>query len=256
MKVVILCGGYGTRIRDVSDDLPKPMIPIGEYPIIWHIMKYYASFGHQEFILCLGYKSNVIKDYFLNYEVRTTDFSITLGKKDSIQILNNHTEQNWKITFAETGIDSMTGTRVKKIEKYIDKDESFMLTYGDGLADIDISKLIDFHKNHKKIATITAVRPPARFGELELDNEKVLSFKEKPQLNQGWINGGFMVLEPEFIDLIDGNSTLLEREPLELVASKGELMAYRHDGFWQCMDTKRDKELLENLYLNNPPWIN
>ena len=258
MKVVILCGGYGTRIRDVSDDLPKPMIPIGEYPIIWHIMKYYASFGHQEFILCLGYKSNVIKDYFLNYEARTTDFSITLGKKDSIQILNNHTEQNWKITFAETGIDSMTGTRVKKIEKYIDKDESFMLTYGDGLSNINIDKLVSFHKSHNKALTLSGVRPTGRFGEIMSDSKGAITeFKEKPESTVGRINGGFFVASYSLFKFIDDNKddVVFEQEPMKKLVKKGELMQFDHDGFWQPMDTMREFKLLNKLYSeNNAPW--
>ncbi len=253
MKTVILAGGFGTRLSEYTDIIPKPMVKIGNQPILWHIMKRYEKFNINDFYIALGYKSELIKNYFLNYNLLNNDFSITLSN-GKIEKYRSESE-NWNVTLVDTGIQTMTGGRLKQLKEFL-SDDTFMLTYGDGLADIDISKLIDFHKNHKKIATITAVRPPARFGELELDNEKVVSFKEKPQLNQGWINGGFMVLEPEFIDLIDGNSTLLEREPLELVASKGELMAYRHDGFWQCMDTKRDKELLENLYLNNPPWIN
>ena len=253
MKVIILAGGYGTRLAEFTEKIPKPMVTIGGKPILFHIMERYAHFGHKDFYVALGYKSSTIKDYFLKYHTLNSDFTTNL-RSGKIEY-HNSSKLDWNVTLVDTGIQTMTGGRLKQLKEFL-SDDTFMLTYGDGLADIDISKLIDFHKNHKKMATITAGRPPARFGELELDNEKVISFKEKPQLNQGWINGGFMVLEPEFIDLIDGSSTLLEREPLELVASKGELMAYRHDGFWQCMDTKRDKELLENLYLNNPPWIN
>ena len=234
MKVVILCGGYGTRIRDVADDLPKPMIPIGGYPIIWHIMKYYASFGHDEFILCLGYKSNVIKDYFLNYEARTTDFSITLGKKDSIEILNNHTEQNWKITFAETGLDSMTGTRIKKIQKYINPGESFMLTYGDGLSNININKLISYHNSHGKSLTLSGVKP-------------------KPEATVARINGGFFVANYTLFEFIDDtrDDVVFEQEPMNNLVKHGELMQFDHDGFWQPMDTMREYKMLNKMYDEN-----
>ena len=258
MKVVILCGGYGTRIRDVSDDLPKPMIPIAGYPIIWHIMKYYASFGHDEFILCLGYKSNVIKDYFLNYESRTTDFSITLGKKDSIEILNNHTEQNWKITFAETGLDSMTGTRVKKIQKYIAPNESFMLTYGDGLSDVNLDNLISFHNNHKKTLTLTGVRPAGRFGEILSNSEgEITDFMEKPAITKGRINGGFFIANYSIFDYIKDNrdDVVFEKEPMQKLVNNKDLMQFNHDGFWQPMDTAREFTMLNDMYkTKNAPW--
>ena len=254
MKVAILCGGYGTRIRDVADDLPKPMIPIGGYPIIWHIMKYYASFGHDEFILCLGYKSNVIKDYFLNYEARTTDFSITLGKKDSIEILNNHTEQNWKITFAETGLDSMTGTRIKKIQKYINPGESFMLTYGDGLSNINIDKLISYHNSHGKSLTLSGVKPAGRFGEI-MSNSKgaITDFKEKPEATVARINGGFFVANYSLFDFIDDtrDDVVFEQEPMNNLVKHGELMQFDHDGFWQPMDTMREYKMLNKMYDEN-----
>ena len=250
MKVVILCGGYGTRIRGVSDELPKPMIPIGDKPIIWHIMKYYSSFGHDEFILCLGYKSDVIKDYFLNYETRTTDFSITLGSSKSINILNNLNEKNWKITFAETGLDSMTGTRIK-IQKYIDKDESFMLTYGDGLSNINIDKLISYHKSHGKSLTLSGVKPAGRFGEIMSDSKGAITeFKEKPETTSGRINGGFFVANYSLFNFIDDNrdDIIFEKDPMNNLVRKGELMQFDHDGFWQPMDTMREYEMLNKMY--------
>lgn len=258
MKVVILCGGYGTRIRGVSDELPKPMIPIGGYPIIWHIMKYYASFGHKEFILCLGYKSDVIKDYFLNYESRTTDFSIILGKKDSIKILNNHNEQDWKITFVETGLDSMTGTRIKKIQKYIKEDESFMITYGDGLSDINIKDLVSFHNSHAKSLTLSGVKPAGRFGEL-MSNSKgaITQFKEKPDSTDARINGGFFVANYSLFNFISNkrDDVIFEQEPMQKLVKKRELMQFDHDGFWQPMDTMKEYELLNKIYnKNRAPW--
>ena len=258
MKVVILCGGYGTRIRDVAEDLPKPMIPVGNYPIIWHIMKYYATMGHNEFILCLGYKSNVIKDYFLNYEARTNDFSIILGDKDSMEVLNNHNEQNWKITFAETGLDSMTGTRVKKIQKYIKPGESFMLTYGDGLGNVDLEALISFHKSHNKALTLTGVRPAGRFGEIMSDSKgEITEFKEKPEATKGRINGGFFVANYSLFDFIDNSreDVVFEQEPMKNLVEAKQLMQFDHDGFWQPMDTLRDKIYLEELLeKNKAPW--
>lgn len=257
MKVVILCGGYGTRIRSVAEDIPKPMIPIGEYPILWHIMKYYASMGHNEFILCLGYKSSVIKDYFLNYEIHTTDFSITLGEKDSLKIHNNHSEADWKITFAETGLDAMTGARIKKIKKYIDSDETFMLTYGDGLSNININELVSFHKNHNKILTLTGVRPAGRFGEIRSEPDgQITEFNEKPQATGGRINGGFFVCNYALFDNIDdGDDVVFEQNPVRKLVEKGELMQFNHDGFWLPMDTFREYSLLNKIYSNEQaPW--
>lgn len=258
MKVVILCGGYGTRIRDVAENLPKPMIPVGDYPIIWHIMKYYASYGHNEFILCLGYKSNVIKDYFLNYEARTTDFRITLGERNSMEILNGHSEQNWKITFAETGLDSMTGTRIKKIQKYIEPNESFMLTYGDGLSNVDIDKLIAFHKGHDKALTLTGVRPAGRFGEILSDSKgEITEFKEKPEATKGRINGGFFVADYALFDHIDDSrdDVVFEQEPMNSLVNSKQLMQFDHDGFWQPMDTMREYKMLNKMISEQKaPW--
>lgn len=253
MKVIILAGGFGTRISEYTDVIPKPMIPIGENPIIWHIMNRYANYGHNNFYLALGYKSRVLKDYFLNYATLQSDFRVDL---DSNKIKNlNNVNLDWKVNLIDTGINSMTGGRLKRLKDHIGK-EPFLLTYGDGLSDVDINELIAFHKSHKKMVTVTAVRPSARFGELGLDGNTVIDFKEKPQTDSGWINGGFFVMEPEFLDLIDGDETVLEQYPLERAAAMGELQAFKHKGFWQCMDTKRDKDALNDLYdQNKAPWL-
>lgn len=259
MKTVILCGGYGTRIRDVSDNIPKPMIPIGGKPIVWHIMKYYASFGYKDFVLCLGYKSEVIKDYFVNYELRSSDITLTLGKAASVhQTTAHHDEIGWNITLAETGLNAMTGARVKRIKRYIGEDPCFMLTYGDGVGDVDIDKLIQYHKSHGKMVTVTGVRPPGRFGELSLaEDNTVLGFNEKPQASGGRINGGFFVCNREFLDLLgDEEGLVLEQEPMRELVRRGELKMFEHDGFWQPMDTSREYSLLNDLYKNNKaPWV-
>lgn len=251
MKVIILAGGFGTRISEYTDVVPKPMVPIGGKPIVWHIMNTFSEFNHTDFYLALGYKAEVIKDYFLNYRSLNEDFTVNLldGKITSHQ---NHSK-DWRVTLVDTGDNTMTGGRVKRMKEFIG-DEPCMITYGDGLANVNLNELLDFHNNHKKMVTLTAVRPSARFGELDLDNDKVISFQEKPQLHQGWINGGYFIVNPEFFDFIDGDSTMLEREPLEKISEMGELMAFRHEGFWQCMDTKRDHELLESLWKSGAPW--
>lgn len=251
MKVIILAGGFGTRISEYTDVVPKPMVPIGGKPIVWHIMNTFSEFNHTDFYLALGYKAEVIKDYFLNYRSLNEDFTVNLldGKITSHQ---NHSK-DWRVTLVDTGDNTMTGGRVKRMKEFIG-DEPCMITYGDGLANVNLNELLDFHNNHKKMVTLTAVRPSARFGELDLDNDKVISFQEKPQLHQGWINGGYFIVNPEFFDFIDGDSTMLEREPLEKISEMGELMAFRHEGFWQCMDTKRDHELLESLLKSGAPW--
>jgi glucose-1-phosphate cytidylyltransferase len=259
MKTVILCGGYGTRIRDVADEIPKPMIQIGGKPIIWHIMKYYAFYGYKDFILCLGYKSEVIKDYFINYELRSSDVILKLGKKNEKIISDvSHDEDGWLITLAETGIKSMTGARVKRVKKYIGADPCFMLTYGDGVGDIDIDQLIKFHKSHGKMVTLTGVRPPGRFGELGIsdDGTSITGFNEKPQTSGGRINGGFFVCNSSFIDLLsDDEGLVLEQEPMKKLIAMGELKVFNHDGFWQPMDTSREYILLNSLYeKNNAPW--
>jgi glucose-1-phosphate cytidylyltransferase len=254
MKVVILAGGFGTRLSENAEAIPKPMVPIGGRPILWHTMNTYANFGHKDFYLALGYKAELIKDYFLHYHNLNADFTVDLetGKTKT----EHNDVVDWKVSLVDTGLNTMTGGRVKRMQHSIDN-EPFLLTYGDGVANIDINKLIEFHKSHNKMVTVTAVRPIARFGELSLDGDQVASFKEKPQTTEGWINGGFFVIQPEFFELIEDDSSILEKEPLEHVAKIGELMAYRHDGFWQCMDTKRDRDSLEGMVQSgNPPWTN
>ena len=255
MKIVILAGGYGTRIRDVADNIPKPMIPIGPYPIIFHIMKLYAKFNHKDFIVCLGYKGQTIKDFFLNYETSTRDFSIAFGT-GKITYHNDPTEDDWNVTLADTGLRSMTGSRISQIKNYVGN-EDFMITYGDGLSDVDIDKLIAFHKSHGKILTITGVRPPARFGEMNTNQKgEVLEFNEKPQASAGRISGGFFVASPKLFDYLTDNEDLVfEQEPMRKLVSDNELMMYEHDGFWQPMDTSREYQLLNSLYdKGEAPW--
>jgi len=252
MKVIILAGGFGTRLSEYTQSIPKPMVTIGGKPILWHIMKTYAKYGHTDFHLALGYKAELIKDYFLNYRSLNSDFTIDL-ESGNLSVHQND-NVNWKVTLVDTGLNSMTGGRVKRMKDFIDN-ETFLLTYGDGLSDIDIAALVDFHKSHGKMVTVSAVHPGARFGELDMDGNIVTSFKEKPQTTQGWINGGYFVVNPEFFNLIKDDSTILEKEPLERVAEMGELMSYQHNGFWQCMDTKRDRDSLEELWqTDNAPW--
>ena len=259
MKVIILAGGFGTRLSEYTEIIPKPMIPIGGKPILWHIMHRYARCGHKDFYIALGYKAEIIKEYFLNINATSSDFSLDLsiGQIKAHKIKTNSVNGlDWKVTLVDTGQDSMTGGRVKRMQPFIGE-EPFMLTYGDGVADIDINALTAFHKDHGKMVTITAVHPVARFGELKIEGDRVKSFQEKPQVNQGWINGGFFVCQPQFFDMIEGAHTVLEAEPLEQAAYTGNLMAYKHEGFWQCMDTKRDKDLLEELWTKKQaPWYN
>ena len=252
MKVILLAGGFGTRLSEYTESLPKPMVTIGGKPILWHIMKYYAHFGHNQFYVALGYKAEVVKEYFLHYRTINTDFTVNLKSGE----VNTHQqdEVDWEVTLVDTGMQSMTGGRVKRMKPYI-CNETCLLTYGDGVADVDLNKLVAFHKNHGKMITMTAVHPGARFGELEMRNEQVISFQEKPQTAQGWINGGYFVIEPQFFDLIEEDQTILEREPLERATQMGEVMAFRHDGFWHCMDTKRDRDNLENFWASEKaPW--
>lgn len=252
MKVIILAGGFGTRLSEHTEVIPKPMVTVGGRPILWHIMKTYAHFGHKDFHLALGYKAEVIKEYFLNYRSLNADFKVNLssGEVEPLEV----EDIDWRVTLVDTGPESMTGGRVKRMQSYIGN-ETFMLTYGDGVADIDIDALLKFHKSHGKMVTVSAVHPGARFGELEIQKKQVISFKEKPQLTKGWINGGYFICEPEFFDFIIGDQTILEHDPLEKVAAIGELMAYHHDGYWQCMDTKRDRDNLEELWKSNKaPW--
>jgi len=259
MKIVILCGGYGTRIREVAENLPKPMIPIGEYPILWHIMKYYSQFGHTDFVLCLGYKSDVIKNYFFNYGTLPTDLTITLGR-DIPTIPRISTEENgWNITLAETGLNAMTGARVKRIKNHIGEDEHFMLTYGDGVGDVDLDALMKYHLSHGKIATVTGVYPPGRFGELVYDEKSkaVEGFNEKPQVSGGRINGGFFIFRKEIFNYLnDQEDLILERGPIQQLAADGQLQVFEHDGFWQPMDTSREYNLLVDLYdKKQAPWV-
>jgi len=249
MKVVILAGGFGTRISEESHLIPKPMITIGDKPIIWHIMKYYSSYGHNEFIICAGYKQHIIKEFFSNYYLHLSDVTFDFNDENKVEIHKNFTEP-WKITIVDTGLNTMTGGRIKRIESFLNN-EPFMLTYGDGLSDVDITKLLQFHFEHGKTATLTAVQPGGRFGVLDIHSDNsISSFKEKSKDDVGWINGGFMVLNPDILKIISDDSTILEKEPLEFLANKKELMAYHHNGFWQCMDTLRDKQLLEKLWLS------
>jgi len=253
MKVVILAGGYGSRLGEYTVDTPKPMVKIGGKPILWHIMKHFSLYNCQNFYLAIGYKQEVIKNYFLNYSILNSDFTVNLLKGS---LSNIQEQENWNVSLIDTGRDTMTGGRLKRLKDHIGN-ETFLCTYGDGLSNINIKKLIQFHKSHGKMVTITAVHPIARFGELNLKGNNVYKFAEKPQTFQGWVNGGFFVMEPEFLDLIgNSDSIVLEKEPLEKVCQIGELVAYRHEGFWQCMDTKRDKDSLENLLkIGNPPWL-
>ena len=252
MKVIILAGGFGSRLSEYTETLPKPMVRIGSKPILWHIMKTFAHFGHTDFYIALGYKGEVIKEYFLHYRTMNADFTVDLGTGT----IHTHqlNEVDWKVTLVDTGLHSMTGGRVKRMKPYVGN-ETCLLTYGDGVSDIDLNQLITFHKSHGKMVTVTAVHPGARFGELEIKGEQVTSFHEKPQTGQGWINGGYFVIEPKFFDLIQEDQTILEREPLERAAQMCELMAFRHKGFWQCMDTKRDRDNLEEFWRSGKaPW--
>lgn len=252
MKVAILAGGLGTRLAEYTEAIPKPMVPIGGHPILWHIMQRYAAFGHKNFVLALGYKANVVKEYFLNHRALNSDFTVHLGS-GKIETLQSG-DLDWSVTLADTGERSMTGGRLKRLQRYL-SDGTFMLTYGDGVASIDIARLLEFHRSHKKLVTVTAVHPVARFGELTLNGDRVTAFREKPQVVEGWINGGFFVCEPEFLEFIEGDDTVLEAGPLEKAAAVGELMAYRHDGFWQCVDTKRDRDYLDGLWRQgDAPW--
>ena len=254
MKVVILCGGLGTRLSEETNLRPKPMVEIGGSPILWHIMKIYEKHGFNEFLLPLGYKGDFIKNFFLNYCNFKSDLFLSLSK-DIVERKKNEIE-DWKLSLVDTGTSTMTGGRLLRLKDYLKDSGTFMLTYGDGVSDIDISKLIAFHKDHGKLATVTAVRPPVRFGELIINNSKVERFEEKPQAKDGWINGGFFVFEPEVLDLINDDLTILEREPLEELSKQNELMAFHHEGFWQCMDTIRDRDYLQDLWAKgNAPWM-
>jgi glucose-1-phosphate cytidylyltransferase len=252
LKVVILAGGFGTRLSEYTETIPKPMVTVGGRPILWHIMRTYAHFGHKDFYVALGYKAELIKEYFLHYRSLNSDFTVDLAT--GVVSPHQTDDADWRVTLVHTGLESMTGGRVKRMQSFIGN-EPFMLTYGDGVADINLDALLAFHRSHGKMVTVTAVHPGARFGELLIENEVVASFQEKPQMAQGWVNGGYFVIEPDFLDLIVSDRTILEREPLEQVARMGQLMAYRHNGFWQCMDTKRDRDALEEFWQSgNAVW--
>lgn len=252
MKVGILAGGYGSRLAEETEIKPKPMVEIGGKPILWHIMMLYSHFGFNQFVVALGYKGHVIKKYMVDYSSLNSNLTVNLGNG---QIHRHGADgQDWVVDLIDTGLNTMTGGRIKRIIPYMGN-ETFLMTWGDGVATVDIQKLLDFHRSHGKLATLTAVRPPARYGHLEFDGDRIKQFTEKPQTAEGWINGAFFVLEPEVYDYIDGDDTQFEKEPLERLAEDGQLMAYRHGGFWQCMDTLREKHILESLWSSGEaPW--
>ncbi len=253
MKTVILCGGLGTRLSEETVIKPKPMVEIGGLPILWHLLKIYSHFGVNEFFLALGYKGEIIKDFFMKYHPFASDVTSYLASGKNV--FNNPSAEDWIVHMIDTGKESLTGGRLHRLEPVLKREKTFMLTYGDGVADIDIKKLIAFHKKHGKLATVSAVRPPARFGDISFEGAMVIEFKEKPQNHEGWINGGFFVFESEVFNYLQGDKTILEREPLENLAKDGQLMAYKHQGFWHCMDTIRDKNVLEELWASeNAPW--
>ncbi|RGS68521.1 glucose-1-phosphate cytidylyltransferase [Roseburia inulinivorans] len=254
MKVVILAGGYGTRISEESMTRPKPMIEINGDPILWHIMKEYSHYGFNEFIICAGYKQHIIKEFFANYYLHHSDITFDFSAENSMTVHNNVVEP-WKVTIVDTGLNTLTGGRIKRVRKYIGE-QPFLLTYGDGVCDVNITDVVAFHKRHGRLATMTAVQPGGRFGTLEIDGNGVIEqFAEKRKEDGGWINGGYMVLEPQVFDYIEGDSTTFEREPLEKLSEEGQLIAYKYNGFWQCMDTMKDKMYLEELLEENKaPW--
>jgi glucose-1-phosphate cytidylyltransferase len=252
MKVIILAGGLGTRLQEETTVKPKPMVEIGGKPLIWHIMKIYSHYGHEDFAVAMGYKAEVIQSYFINYYYHHSNLTVHL-ENGKIDIADGEHEK-WNVHLADTGQNTMTGGRIKRLKDWING-QPFMMTYGDGVANIDINQLLHFHKNHGKLATISAVRPPARFGGISFDGDQVVLFDEKPQIGEGWINGGFCVLEPEVLDYIEGDETIFEKGPLDRLSRDGQLMAYRHEGFWQCMDTQRELLLLERLWsTGDAPW--
>lgn len=255
MQVVILCGGKGTRLREETEYRPKPMVPIGEYPILWHIMKTYAHYGHDEFILCLGYKGQAIKDYFLNYRQRVNDFTLRLGQQAATVYHGASREEDWTVTLAHTGEEAMTGARVKRIEKFI-KGDTFLLTYGDGVSDVDVQAVVAFHRKHGRLATLMGVSPPSRFGELKVKNQRVIKFDEKPQSSDRLINGGYFVFSRDVFKYFNDDPRLvLEQEPLRALAKDGQLMCYPHPGFWQPMDTFREFEMLNRMWREGrAPW--
>jgi glucose-1-phosphate cytidylyltransferase len=255
VKVVILCGGQGTRLREETEYRPKPLVNIGGKPILWHIMKMYSAYGFHDFVLCLGYKGDMIKDYFINYDLLNSDFTIQLGTKQIIKDNVAHDEAKWRVSLVDTGLETMTGGRLARIRKYIGADEEFMVTYGDGVSDVHLPDLIDFHRQSGRTATLTGVHPVGRFGELSVDGDEVRHFAEKPTSSDSWINGGYFVLNRRVFDYLDGDDCVFERKPLERLSAKAELGVYRHPGYWQCMDTLRDMELLNQQWVaGNAPW--
>ena len=252
--VVILCGGQGTRFREQTERKPKPMIEIGGRPILWHIMSFYAGHGHKDFILCLGYLGDVIRRYFLDFAALSSDFTVDLAEPGKITYHQAAT-RDWRVTCVETGAEAMTGARLARVGRYLGNADEFMLTYGDGVADVDVPSLLAFHRAHGKVATVTGVRPQSRFGELDVAGDAVTTFSEKPNVSQGFINGGFFVFKREMLEYVeDRDACTLEREPLEKVARAGQLMVYKHDGYWQCMDTYRDLQRLEHDWAHGAPW--
>jgi glucose-1-phosphate cytidylyltransferase len=257
MKVVILCGGQGTRLREETEYRPKPMVPIGNRPILWHIMKTYAHYGHKEFVLCLGYKADMIKDFFRNYLWHTCDVTLSLGQRAAAEFHNSHDEEGWSVTLADTGLGSMTAFRVKQIQRYIPKGETFMLTYGDGVANIDITALLAAHRKSGKVCTLSAVHPAGRFGSLRIEPDgRIGNFQEKPQFEEAQVNGGYMVCEYRMFDYLPADtSVMLERQPMEQLARDGQLNAYHHEGFWQPMDTYQEMQHLDTLWKEGrAPW--
>lgn len=253
MKVGILAGGYGTRLAEETEIKPKPMVEIGGKPILWHIMQHYAHYGMNEFVIALGYKGEVIKRYMVDYSSLNSDLKVNMSTGE-VERRENGELHDWTVELIDTGQGTMTGGRIKRLQPYMGN-STFMLTWGDGVSTVDLAELLRFHKAHGKLATMTAVRPPARYGHLEFEGNQIWRFTEKPQTAEGWINGAFFVLEPEIFDYIEGDATQWEKEPLERLAADGQLMAYKHDGFWQCMDTRRDKHVLESLWESgNAPW--
>ena len=252
MKVALLAGGLGTRLAEETDRVPKPMVEIGGKPMLWHIMRLYAHYGHHDFMVACGYKGEVIKEYFNNFVVHNNDYIVNL--QDGSRELLNKGSINWRVGVIDTGLETMTGGRLLRLRHWLD-DGCFMLTYGDGLGDIDINALVEFHKAHGRIATVTAVRPPSRFGALQIENNAVRQFSEKPQNREGWINGGFFVFEPEIFSYLEDDKTILERDPMEQLAADGQIYAFQHEGFWQPMDTLRDRMYLEELWASGEaPW--
>lgn len=254
MKTVLLCGGLGTRLSEETQVKPKPMVEVGGKPMLWHVMKTYERYAYSDFILALGYKGEYIKDYFLNYHARQSDLTVNLGSGEVSY--SNPTAENWTVSMIDTGASSMTGGRLLRLKRYLIDTGTFMLTYGDGVSNVDIDELLAFHKRHGKVATVTAVRPSARFGGMRIGEGNVLNFKEKPQSGEGWINGGFFVFEPAIFEYLEDDSTVLEQMPLERLVQDGQLMAHEHAGYWQCMDTVRDRDVLQDLWdKGSAPWM-